>query len=98
MSPGRRLKLGSMLAGMRRAFGAGARVRDINDQATLLSAAATAVIATVIVAGLYFGAEVLVPLALAILLSFVLAPAVQLLHKRRVPRGIAVTSVVLLAF
>ena len=38
------------------------------------------------------------PIALAILLSFVLAPPVGMLQRARVPRGVAVVSVVVLAF
>jgi predicted PurR-regulated permease PerM len=38
------------------------------------------------------------PIALAILLSFVLAPLVGLLQRIRVPRGLAVVSVVIMAF
>ncbi len=51
-----------------------------------------------IVATLYFGREILVPIALAILLSFVLAPLVGALQRIRVPRGLAVVSVVVTAF
>jgi predicted PurR-regulated permease PerM len=40
---------------------------------------AAAVVAAIIVGTLYFGREVFVPIALAILLSFVLAPLVGLL-------------------
>ncbi|MFX6857649.1 AI-2E family transporter, partial [Acinetobacter baumannii] len=46
----------------------------------------------------YFGREVLVPIALAALLSFVLAPAVRLLQGWRLGRGPAVVAVVALAF
>jgi predicted PurR-regulated permease PerM len=59
---------------------------------------ATAVLAFMIVATLYFGREILVPIALAILLSFVLAPLVGALQRIRVPRGLAVVSVVVTAF
>ncbi|GIX00455.1 MAG: hypothetical protein KatS3mg111_3787 [Pirellulaceae bacterium] len=45
------------------------------------------------VATLYFGREVLVPIALAALLSFVLAPVVDWWERRRVPRSVAVLSV-----
>jgi predicted PurR-regulated permease PerM len=41
----------------------------------------TAVIATVVVAGLYFGRPVLLPLALAVLISFALAPLVAMLKR-----------------
>ncbi|WP_236841731.1 AI-2E family transporter [Bosea sp. PAMC 26642] len=51
-----------------------------------------------IIATLYVGREVFVPVALAILFSFVLAPLVKLLQKLRLPRSIAVISVVLCAF
>lgn len=47
---------------------------------------------------LYFGRDIVIPIALAILLSFVLAPLVGLLQRTRVPRAIAVVSIVVLAF
>jgi len=47
---------------------------------------------------LYFGREIIIPIALAILLSFVLAPLVGLLQRVRIPRGLAVVSVVIIAF
>ena len=47
---------------------------------------------------LYFGREIIIPIALAILLSFVLAPLVGLLQRIRIPRGFAVVSVVIIAF
>jgi len=46
---------------------------------------------------LYFGREIIIPIALA-LLSFVLAPLVGLLQRVRIPRGLAVVSVVIIAF
>ncbi len=52
----------------------------------------------IVVAALYFGREVLVPIALAILLSFVLSPLVGLLKRWYVPRSLAVAIVVLAAF
>ena len=64
----------------------------------LLSAVASAILAVIIVATLYFGREIFVPVALAILLSFVLAPAVDLLQRIRILRSIAVVAVVALAF
>src|ERR1700681_4483090 len=54
--------------------------------------------AVVIVACLYIGREVLVPVALAVLMSFVLAPLVDLLQRWYVPRSLSVILVVLLAF
>ena len=64
----------------------------------LLSAVATAVLAVIIISMLYFGRDIFVPIALAILLSFVLAPLVEVLQRIHVPRALAVVSVVLLAF
>ena len=58
---------------------------------------ATVLVAAAIVAALYFGREVLLPMALAVLLSFVLAPPVRLLQRLYFPRFAAVTIVVLLA-
>jgi predicted PurR-regulated permease PerM len=64
----------------------------------LLSAVATAILAVIIISMLYFGRDIFVPVALAILLSFVLAPLVGILQHIHVPRGLAVVSVVILAF
>jgi predicted PurR-regulated permease PerM len=50
------------------------------------------------VAALYFGREVLVPIALALLLSFVLAPLVRRLQSWRFPRVVAVSIVAIFAF
>jgi len=64
----------------------------------LLSAVATTILAVIIISMLYFGRDIFVPVALAILLSFVLAPLVGILQRIHVPRGLAVVSVVILAF
>src|ERR1700688_4463067 len=48
----------------------------------------------VVVAALYFTREILVPVALAVLLSFVLAPLVRFLQRLRVPRSLAVVGAV----
>jgi predicted PurR-regulated permease PerM len=58
----------------------------------------TVLIAVVVITALYFGREVLVPIALAVLLSFVLAPLVRVLQGWRFPRGVAVVVVGLFAF
>jgi predicted PurR-regulated permease PerM len=55
-------------------------------------------ITVIIVATLSLAREVLLPIALACILSFMLAPPVRMLQNRRVPRGLAVAAVVLLAF
>ena len=49
-------------------------------------------------AALYLGRDILVPVTLAILLSFVLVPAVRLLRRLRVPRAAAVLLVVVIVF
>jgi predicted PurR-regulated permease PerM len=55
-------------------------------------------VAALIVAALYFGREIFVPVALAVLLSFVLAPFVMRLHSWRIPRTISVLVVVFIGF
>jgi len=74
------------------------KARTTEELMALLSAVATAILAVIIIAMLYFGREIFVPIALAILLSFVLAPLVEILQGIHVPRGLAVVSVVILAF
>src|ERR1700733_5371796 len=68
------------------------------DVVSLVGAVALAILAVIIVTALYVGRYIFVPVALAILLSFVLASPVSVLQRLRVPRGIAVVSVVLFAF
>jgi predicted PurR-regulated permease PerM len=74
------------------------KARTTEELMALLSAMATAVLAVIIVTMLYFGREIIIPIAMAILLSFVLGPVVGLLQRIRVPRGLAVVSVVIFAF
>jgi predicted PurR-regulated permease PerM len=62
------------------------------------SSVTTIVIAVVLVGVIYLGREVLMPIALAVLMSFVLAPPVGLLQRIYVPRVVAVFLVVLVAF
>lgn len=52
----------------------------------------------VVIAALYFGSEIFIPIALAILLSFVLAPAVRRLHAWGLGRVFPVLFVTVLAF
>ncbi|MEP9352099.1 AI-2E family transporter [Xanthobacter sp. KR7-65] len=54
--------------------------------------------AIAIVTVLYVGREVFVPIAVAILLSFVLAPVILVLRRIRVPRTPAVVAVVIITF
>jgi predicted PurR-regulated permease PerM len=74
------------------------KARTSEELVALLGAVATAVLAGIIIATLYFGREIFIPIAMAILLSFVLAPLVGLLQRLHVPRAIAVVSAVILAF
>jgi predicted PurR-regulated permease PerM len=69
-----------------------------DDLGSLIGGVALTIFAVIIVTALYVGREIFVPVALAILLSFVLAAPVRLLQRWRVPRGIAVVGTVLLAF
>lgn len=69
------------------------RARGVSPGAT-----GTIIIGAITVAALYFGREVLVPIALAFLLSFVLAPLVRLLRRLRVGHAPSVLIAVLLAF
>jgi predicted PurR-regulated permease PerM len=74
------------------------KARTSEELIALLGAVATAILAVIVVMVLYFGREIIIPVALAILLSFVLAPLVGLLQRIHVPRGLAVVTVVILAF
>lgn len=65
---------------------------------TSASTLTSIVVAAAIVLALYFGREVFVPIALALLLSFMLAPLVRMLQTWYIPRVIAVLGVALFAF
>ena len=57
----------------------------------------TLAVAVVVLGGLYLGREVFVPIVLAVLLAFVLAPLVDILRRWRLGRVPAVISAVILA-
>lgn len=65
-------------------------------EARLLRTIAFAVVGVVAVAALYFGRDVLLPTAVAILLAFILSPAITWL-RRLVPYSLSVAAVVLFA-
>lgn len=67
---------------------------DLPQGAGLQSLAVT----VVVIAALYFGRDIFVPLALATLLSFALAPIISRLRRMHVPRTPAVIFVVIMAF
>ena len=54
-------------------------------------------VGVVVIAALYFAKEVLIPITLAILLSFILAPLVALLRRTHLPRVLAVLLAVVVA-
>ena len=59
--------------------------------------ASSLVVFAIIVAGLFFAREVLIPIAIAVLLSFVLGPLVNFLRRLKLGRAFAVLVSVLLA-
>lgn len=65
-------------------------------EARLLRTIAFAVVGVATVAALYYGRDVLLPTAVAILLAFILSPAVTWL-RRLVPHSLSVAAVVLIA-
>ena len=65
---------------------------------TPLTGLGTLAVGVITIAALYFGREVFVPMALAVLLSFALGPAVLLLRRWHINRVLAVIAVVVLAF
>jgi predicted PurR-regulated permease PerM len=54
-------------------------------------------VGAVIISALYFARELLVPIALAVLLSFVLAPLVRFLQRLKMPRSVAILGAVTIA-
>src|SRR2546429_8151345 len=58
----------------------------------------TLVVATIVIAGLYFARPVLQPFAMAVLLALLLAPAVRWLHQHRFGRVPSVAVTVFVAF
>src|SRR5215218_3941389 len=65
---------------------------------TGVSALPTVLLVVVVIAALYLAREVLVPIALALLLSFVLAPLVRILRYWYVPRWLGVIVAVIVGF
>ncbi|GMA75404.1 hypothetical protein GCM10025880_18210 [Methylorubrum aminovorans] len=72
--------------------------RLLRQALPVVTTLASLLLVVTVASALYFGRDILVPVALAILLSFVLVPAVRGLRRLRVPRVAAVLLVVLLAF
>jgi predicted PurR-regulated permease PerM len=83
---------------LRRNWTARRFLRDLRGVLESMGSVAVAILTAILIGTLYLGREVFVPIALAVLLSFVLAPLASLLQRCHVPRGLSVVSVVLLAF
>src|SRR3984885_8794589 len=88
---------------VRRARARSARLEEdtVNSRSSTAGFSSTLnamLIAVIIVAAMYFAREVLIPVALAGILSFMLAPLVRLLQKIRPPRVVALLIVVGLGF
>src|ERR1700722_16764314 len=65
-----------------------------SSPSAVVNGAAGLIIAALLVAGLNAGQEILIPLALAGLLGFVLAPLVRRLESWGLPNGLAVPAVI----
>ena len=62
------------------------------------STSETAIVGAITIAALYMGQSLLIPLALSLFLTFLLAPVVYTLRKWHAPKGLAVSLVALVAF
>ncbi|MEX6506749.1 AI-2E family transporter [Jiella sp. M17.18] len=74
------------------------RSSDVPSARMSRSVTDSVIVGLAIVAVLYFGRDVFVPIALAVLLSFALAPLVRVLRRIHVPRKLAVALAVVVAF
>jgi predicted PurR-regulated permease PerM len=72
--------------------------QSTDDVSAMVVTVGAAILSIIIVSALYLGREIFVPVALAILLSFVLAAPVRLMQRLHAPRALAVVGVVLFAF
>ena len=75
--------------------------RQLDVESGLLGvgrSSSTAITIGIVIAALYFGRDIFVPLAMAVLLSFMLAPVVAWLERLHVPRIPAVVGAVAMAF
>src|ERR1700730_9007502 len=71
---------------------------EVHAAGTPRTGLGTLAVGVTAIAALYFGREVFVPMALALILSFALGPPVLLLRRWHVNRVLAVIAVVVLAF
>ena len=77
---------------------AGPQPVGVRAAGTPLTGLGTLAVGVIAIAALYFGREVFIPIALAVLLSFALGPPVPLLRRWHINRVLAVIVVVVLAF
>src|ERR1700726_280150 len=77
---------------------AGSQPVEVHAAGTPLTGLGTLAVGVIAIAALYFGREVFVPMALALLLSFALGPPVLLLRRWHVNRVLAGIAVVVLVF
>jgi predicted PurR-regulated permease PerM len=73
-------------------------VSSFTSNLSAIAASAKLISGIAVIAILYFGREVFVPLAVAVLLTFVLAPPVRALRRWRLGRIPSIVTVVLIAF
>lgn len=71
---------------------------DMNDRTVHAASYPKAFAVAATVAALYFGRDIFMPLAIAVLLTFALAPLVSILRKLHIPRPVAAVTVVIGAF
>ncbi len=76
----------------------GLRGQAAEEGSGAMVVASWCIIAFAVVATLYVGADLLIPIALALLLSFVLSPLISAAKRMRIPRPLAVIVAVMLAF
>jgi predicted PurR-regulated permease PerM len=74
------------------------RLPSLKSNLSVIAASAKLIIFIGLVAILYFGRPVFVPLAVAILLAFILAPLVRALHRWHLGRIPSILTVVIIAF
>lgn len=74
------------------------QTEDTTDLAPLVRTLASMAIGALTIGGIYYGREVLLPISLAVLLSFVLAPPTSFLQKLHFPRALSVVLVVAISF
>jgi len=89
----------SKVVSLRGGWGPGrSRLPSLKSNLSVIATSAKLIIFIGLVAILYFGRPVFVPLAVAILLAFVLAPLVRVLHRWHLGRIPSIIIVVLIAF